>query len=124
PRGARLRGMLLSDLLAELRDVRSFDGSRLVGDAHVELTEAAHDSRALEPGSLFCCVTGTFSDGHDHAPAAVAAGAAALLCERPLDLAVPQVIVPSVRAAMGPAAAVLAGHPSRDLVTVGVTGTN
>ncbi|HEX7131952.1 MAG TPA: UDP-N-acetylmuramoyl-L-alanyl-D-glutamate--2,6-diaminopimelate ligase, partial [Iamia sp.] len=76
------------------------------------------------PGDLYCCVPGAVTDGHDHAPAAVAAGAAALLCERPLGLDVPEVRVPSVRRAMGPVAAAVAGHPSRSLTVLGITGTN
>src|SRR5699024_3353871 len=43
---------------------------------------------------------------------------------RRLDLGVPEIIVDSVRAAMGPAAAALAGHPSESLLMIGVTGTN
>jgi UDP-N-acetylmuramoyl-L-alanyl-D-glutamate--2,6-diaminopimelate ligase len=46
------------------------------------------------------------------------------VCERPLDLGVPEVIVPSVRAAMAPLAAAFHGHPTRELRMVGVTGTN
>lgn len=90
----------------------------------VELVDATHDSRQVEPGWLFCAIPGATTDGHDHAPEAVDRGAAALLVEGFLDLPVPQVRVPSVRAAAGPAAAVIHGHPSRDLVVVGVTGTN
>jgi UDP-N-acetylmuramoyl-L-alanyl-D-glutamate--2,6-diaminopimelate ligase len=91
----------------------------------VVLRDATHDSRQAGPGTLFCAVPGATADGHDHAPAAVAAGAAALLVERWLDrLDVPQLRVPSVRAAMGPAAALVHDHPSRDLTVVGVTGTN
>ena len=44
------------------------------------------------------------TDGHDHAAAAVADGAVALLVERPLDLPVPQLLVPDSRAAMAPLA--------------------
>ena len=44
--------------------------------------------------------------------------------ERPLDLPVPQARVPSVRRALGPVAATLAGHPSRSMRCLGVTGTN
>jgi UDP-N-acetylmuramoyl-L-alanyl-D-glutamate--2,6-diaminopimelate ligase len=54
----------------------------------------------------------------------VAAGAAALLVERPLDLSVAEVRVASVRAAMGPLAAAAWGDPSRQLAVLGVTGTN
>jgi UDP-N-acetylmuramoyl-L-alanyl-D-glutamate--2,6-diaminopimelate ligase len=90
----------------------------------VEVVDATHDSRQVVPGGLFCAIRGRTADGHDHAPAAVEAGAAALLVERWLDLRVPQVKVPSVRAAAGPAAATVHGHPSRELTVVGVTGTN
>jgi len=89
-----------------------------------DLARATHDSRAVVPGALFCCVPGAVHDGHDHAAGAVAAGAAALVVERPLDLPVPQLLVTSVREAMGWLAAELAGRPSDHLAIVGVTGTN
>ena len=90
----------------------------------VGVLDATHDSRHLGAGWLFCAVVGQRTDGHDHATAAAADGAAALLVERHLDVAVPQIVVPSVRAAMGPAAAVIHRHPSRDLTLIGTTGTN
>src|SRR5690606_35197115 len=64
------------------------------------------------------------ADGHDFAPAVVAAGAAALVVERELDLDVPQIVVADSRAAMGPIAARFFGDPSDELRIVGVTGTN
>ena len=96
----------------------------LQGDAAVDVTAVTHDSRQVGPGALFCCVPGRTSDGHDHAPAAVAAGAVALLCERPLGLAAAEVVVADARAAMGPVAATFHGDPSSSLEVVGVTGTN
>ncbi len=90
----------------------------------VLLIDATHDSRQVGEGWLFCAVPGGSADGHDHAPQAVADGAAALLVERWLALEVPQLKVPSVRMAMGPAAAVIHGDPSRQLTVVGTTGTN
>jgi UDP-N-acetylmuramoyl-L-alanyl-D-glutamate--2,6-diaminopimelate ligase len=91
-----------------------------------EVTAVVHDTAAVVPGALFCCVPGSRVDGHDLAPRAVAAGAVALLVERPvagLPQPVPQVVVPSVRQAMGPVAAAFWGHPSRSLQVLGVTGT-
>jgi UDP-N-acetylmuramoyl-L-alanyl-D-glutamate--2,6-diaminopimelate ligase len=82
------------------------------------------DSRAVQPGALYCCVRGQRVDGHQFAPEAVAAGASALLCEYPLPLPVPQVVVAAVRPALGPLADAFYDHPSRRLRTVGVTGTN
>jgi len=92
------------------------------GDA--DLAGVTHRTDAVGPGSLFCCVPGSRVDGHDLAAEAVAAGAAALLVERPLGLDVAELEVPSVRAAMGPVAARYWGDPSRALTVVGVTGTN
>lgn len=90
----------------------------------VEITSLAYDSREVRPDGLFFCVKGFQSDGHDFAAQAVQNGAAALVAERPLGLGVPEVIVPSVRAAMGPIAARFFGDPSAELRVVGVTGTN
>src|SRR6188768_1807483 len=97
----------------------------LLGDGpDVVVTSLTFDNRVAGPGTLFFCVPGFTRDGHDFAPDAVARGAAALVVERPLGLGVPEVQVPSVRAAMGPAAARFNGDPTERLTVVGVTGTN
>jgi UDP-N-acetylmuramoyl-L-alanyl-D-glutamate--2,6-diaminopimelate ligase len=98
--------------------------SEVCGDPAVDVTTITHDSRAVRPGALFCCVTGRVSDGHDHAADAVRDGAVALVCERKLDLGVPEVVVSDTRLVMGPLAATFHGHPSRAIDVVGVTGTN
>ena len=95
------------------------------GDAPaVEITGLHYRSSDVRPGGLFFCVPGFRSDGHDYAPDAVERGAAALVCERPLGLDAPEVVVESVRAAMGPAAARFHGDPTAALRVVGITGTN
>jgi UDP-N-acetylmuramoyl-L-alanyl-D-glutamate--2,6-diaminopimelate ligase len=90
----------------------------------VDITALAYSSAAVRPGALFFCVPGFRADGHDFAPDAVERGAAALVCERPLGLGVPEVVVPSVREAMGPVAAAFHGDPTATLKVVGITGTN
>ena len=90
----------------------------------VAVSSVAHDSRAVAPGAVFCCIRGARTDGHDHAGQALAAGAAALVVERWLDLDAPQVRVAATRPAMARIAAALHGHPSRQLRVVGITGTN
>lgn len=57
------------------------------------------DSRAPEPGGLFAAFAGERADGHEHAGAALAGGAAAVLGSRPT--AGPTVVVPDVQAALG-----------------------
>jgi len=102
------------------------------------------DSRALRPGGLFLALPGVRADGHDFAPAAVAAGAAAVLAARPVG--VPAVIAPpapaadaqagvlehdadgsgaAVLAALARLAAVVAADlTARGMRTVGITGSS
>ncbi len=94
------------------------------GGGDPDITGLAYRSESATPGALFFCVPGFVVDGHDFAPDAVERGAAAVVCERPLGLDVPEVVVPGVRAAMGPLAAAFHGHPTAQLRVVGVTGTN
>jgi UDP-N-acetylmuramoyl-L-alanyl-D-glutamate--2,6-diaminopimelate ligase len=90
----------------------------------VEIGALAYRSESVTDGALFFCVPGFSADGHDFAPDAIGRGAVALVCERPLGLGVPEVVVSDVRAAMAPLAAAFYGHPTRELRVVGVTGTN
>jgi len=92
-------------------------------DRDPDITAVVHDTRAVAPGALFCCVRGSRADGHDLAPAAVAAGAAALVVDHEVAVDAPQLVVEDVRAALGPVSAAFWDHPSRHLAVVGVTGT-
>jgi UDP-N-acetylmuramoyl-L-alanyl-D-glutamate--2,6-diaminopimelate ligase len=94
------------------------------GAPEIEISGLAYASESVTPGALFFCVPGFRADGHDFAPDAVERGAVALVCERPLRLGVPEVLVDDVRAAMGPVAARYYGDPTAELALVGVTGTN
>jgi UDP-N-acetylmuramoyl-L-alanyl-D-glutamate--2,6-diaminopimelate ligase len=98
--------------------------ARIVGEGAIEVSDLAYDSRKVGPGTLFFCVRGEKVDGHDFAAEVVAAGAVALVVERQLDVAVPQVVVGDARAAMAPVAARFFGDPTAELRVVGVTGTN
>jgi UDP-N-acetylmuramoyl-L-alanyl-D-glutamate--2,6-diaminopimelate ligase len=90
----------------------------------VPIAELCARVQDTAPGSLFACVRGARVDGHDLAPEAAERGAAALLVEYEVDVALPQMTTPDVRAALGPVADAFFGHPSGDLAVVGVTGTN
>lgn len=99
----------------------------LVGDGTVAVGRLEFDSRKVVPGTLFFATRGTQADGHAYIPAAVAAGAAAVVCEelpaeRPAGVTFVQ--VPDSTVALGQVASAFYGHPSRRLKLVGVTGTN
>ena len=93
-------------------------------DDDPEIGGVALDSRTVTDGDLFCCVPGAVTDGHRFAADAVAAGAAALMVERWMDLPVPQVLVPHARSAMAWLSAAAHAQPSDRLDLVGITGTN
>jgi UDP-N-acetylmuramoyl-L-alanyl-D-glutamate--2,6-diaminopimelate ligase len=110
--------------LVRLADLAAVAGGVVRGDAGTVVRDAAYDSRSVTPGSLFFCIPGANVDGHAFAREAFAAGAGAFVAERPLDVEAPQLLVKSVRAAMGPVAAELFGQPARALTLVAITGTN
>jgi UDP-N-acetylmuramoyl-L-alanyl-D-glutamate--2,6-diaminopimelate ligase len=110
--------VLLLDLLDGITPLR------LEGDPAVDVRTVECDSRRVRPGACFACMPGLHTDGHAHAPAAVAAGAVALLVERPLGLGVAEARVPDVRRVLGSVASRITGEPSRAVRCLGVTGTN
>ena len=108
--------MLLSELAKSTRH-------ELIG-RDTEVRELVYNSRKVKHGDVFCCIMGTFADGHKYAQQAVDAGAAALVVERKLDIDVPQILVEDTRIAMAEMAAAYYGYPSREMQMIGVTGTN
>ncbi len=110
--------MKLRELLVDV------EVAEIVGDAEVEIAGLSYDSRTVEPGTLFFCVPGQRSDGHEFGAGAVERGATALVVERLLDVGATQVRVADARAAMAPIAVRFWGDPTAKLNVAGVTGTN
>ena len=102
-----------------------------VGDPSTVLVGGiTHDSRRVVPGDLFCCVPGQLSDGHAHAAEAVERGAVGLLCEHFIpellggDIVQTRIAPGTMRTVMARLAASFYSYPARDLLMIGVTGTN
>ncbi|REF34817.1 UDP-N-acetylmuramoyl-L-alanyl-D-glutamate--2,6-diaminopimelate ligase [Thermasporomyces composti] len=113
--------------LAEIARVAGADPAP--GFAEVTVTGVAQDSRLVVPGDLYIARPGTVAHGADYAAQAAHAGAVAALTDpsgaaacREADL--PTIVVPDPQSVLGPLAAWIYGHPSRDLLMLGVTGTN
>ena len=104
--------------------IRALAPTEVVGARAVEIADLAHDTRTTARDTLFFCVPGARTDGHDLAREAIERGAVALVVERPLDVDVPQLVVASTREAMPIAADVFFGEPTKELEVAGVTGTN
>ena len=106
------------------RLIAALGPTEVVGRAPIEIHGLAYDTRDVPTGALFFCVPGANVDGHDLAADAIAAGAAALVVERLLDVDEVQLVVPSVRAAMPRAAVEFFGDPTGELDVLAVTGTS
>ncbi len=111
--------MSVGDILAGV-DCEPLEGA----DAAMKVNSIEFSSRDVAPGSLFVCVPGTAADGHDYAQDAANRGAAALVVEHPVSVALPQFQVSDARKALALGSARFYGNPSQKLKLVGVTGTN
>jgi len=87
-----------------------------------EITGVTADSRKVKPGFLFAALPGSRADGAAFAAKAVEAGAAAIIADQDLNLAVPTVICRDPRRGYALAAANFWGRQPQTCVAV--TGTN
>ncbi len=101
---------------------RTIAGAIVHGDAAVRISTVSTDSRTLKRGALFVALSGDRFDGHDYVEAARERGAAALLVQRELPIALAQIVVADTRRALGLAAA--AWRARFDLPVIAVTGSN
>jgi UDP-N-acetylmuramoyl-L-alanyl-D-glutamate--2,6-diaminopimelate ligase len=119
--------MLLRQLMTAVPAVQETGSSAVPGDTSI--AGITDDSRQAQPGFLFVAVRGVSVDGHRFIPAAVAAGAAAVVGEEPaatlnLPSDLPYLRVADARRALGWLHAAWHDFPSRHLALTGVTGTD
>lgn len=97
----------------------------VAGSLETEITTLVYDSRKVEKGSVFVCISGTVRDAHDFIPDVVEKGAAAVIVEK--DVTVPEgvtvVKVADSRLALACMSAAYFDYPSKKLRTIGITGT-
>jgi UDP-N-acetylmuramoyl-L-alanyl-D-glutamate--2,6-diaminopimelate ligase len=107
--------------------IQNLDPLRVTGDLDREVASVVFDSRDVTAGSLFVAVRGTEADGHRFIPAAIEAGATAVVCEAlPIDMKeeVTYILTDNSRRALALIASAWYRHPSKEINLVGVTGTN
>ena len=96
-------------------------------EGETALTQVYHDSRCVEPGGCFVAIKGEQTDGHFYVEAAIAKGASAVVCERPLAIIPPRMpyaVVDNGRRALAELSAAVQKDPSNELHMTGITGTN
>ena len=110
--------MLLSQLLCNT------DYTLLKGSENIEINELVYDSRKVQKGDVFVCLKGYNVDAHKYAASAVEKGASAVVLSDPLELDCETVVkVDDTRAALAVLSANFFGNPSKELISIAVTGT-
>lgn len=84
----------------QTKEIAQLVQGQLIG-ADIQIQSVSTDSRNINQGDLFIALKGPNFDGHQFAADVIAKGAAALIVEQQLDLAVPQIIVADTRLALG-----------------------
>lgn len=110
--------MKLSELVGHI------EAKAIYNFTDVEISGVCSDSRRIKRGDLFVCYKGESLDSHLKAEEAVLSGAVAIVCERPLECAVPQIVTENGRKCIAPLARAFYGFADKKLKLVAVTGTN
>lgn len=113
----------LKELLVSLPE------ARVLGNEQTEVAAIAYDSREVGLHTAFVCIRGQLRDGHEFIPQALERGATTIVTDNEAALEslppnITGVLVPDTRLALAGLAREFYGNPSREMILVGITGTN
>lgn len=111
--------------MKSIRELFSSLPSQVRGDSDKIINSIEYDSRKADDDSLFFCLRGARSDGHDFALKAYDGGCRAFAVEHFVSLPddAVQVVVPNTREALALVSAEFYSHPADKLTIIGITGT-
>ena len=98
--------------------------SKVLNMKDVDIKGISYNSKTINSHEIFVCLKGEHVDGHDYAQAAFEKGAIAIMCEQPVNIEIPQLIVESTQEKIADLADCFYRSPSKSLNLIGVTGTN
>lgn len=117
--------MNLTELLKSIEINSSKPKKRLAELDEIEIKTIAYHSKEVTEDTLFVCIKGYETDGHNYAHHAVSQGATVLIVEHFIeDIDVLQLKVSDTREALAIASSNYFGNPSRAMSVFGVTATN
>ncbi len=93
-------------------------------DPELNISNIAYDSRKVTPGAVFAAISGFAVDGNRFIPMALEKGAGVVVTAKKPEGNIPYVLVASDRLALAQISGNFYGHPARDMILVGITGTN
>ncbi len=95
----------------------------IIGNPNIKIENISINSKEKSKNSIFIAVKGSKVDGHDFIDEAISNGNIAVICEKKLNVDIPQFIVNDSYKIAGIVAARLFNFPSISNINVGITGT-
>lgn len=116
--------MLLNELMQCIRYTEVINRSGME-PATIEVGSLCCDSRKVFSQSMFVCIAGSVSDGHDYAMMAYERGCRIFVMERKLNLPDDAFVIltPDTRVALAQLSAAFFGNPADQMTIIGITGT-
>lgn len=126
--------MQLKKLLSGLTVTKMFQQfyGQKISTQDIEINQVCYDSRKVQKGDLFVAIRGTLNDGNKYITESIERGALVIVTDQDCAIddsylmhkGVAKILVPDARIAL----AIISGnyyeHADRDLILIGVTGTN
>lgn len=117
--------MNLTDLLKSVKMTTSRPVELATELDKIDIKKIAYHSKEVEADTLFVCIKGYETDGHNYAKHAASQGATVIIVERFIeDIDVLQLKVQDSREALAVVSSNFFSHPSHSMSLFGVTATN
>lgn len=104
--------------------IKEVEPKEVLNFKDIDICGISYNSKTINSHEIFVCLKGEHVDGHNYAQMAFEKGAVALMCEKPLNIEIPQLIVNSTQEKIADLSACFYHNPSKELNLIGVTGTN
>lgn len=105
--------------------LNGIDYEIIKGNIELNISDICYDSRKATNGSLFVCLVGASSDGHDYVDMAISNGASAIIVEKDVEMDSDITIIKAsdTRRVLSKLSINYYGNPSSELIMIGITGT-
>ena len=116
--------MLLHDLMKSVPYTEIINRSGM-DPANTDIRSLCCDSRKVLAGSMFVCISGSVTDGHDYAWAAYNRQCRIFVIEHPIKLPDDAfvIVTKNTRIALARLSAAFFGNPADEMTVIGITGT-
>ncbi len=104
--------------------IKEVQPDEVLNNKDVDILGVSYNSNTIKSHEIFVCLKGEHVDAHNYAQDAFEKGAVALMCEKPMNIEIPQLIVKSTQEKIADLSACFYHNPSKELNLIGITGTN